>query len=240
MSRVDRVFASRAFTLLEMMIVVAILGIVMGMVTTALNSASVETATSTTEGALQNTTNQFLLRFMSELRNASKTGKTANSGVRIDITGSEIRFQVPVDVDVDGVVDLDTDGNAVFGATLGRNHVAGFDIVYNFLPEQVGGVDVVLDESTLGVDVNGDGDEADSFKRGYFTRVMNDGVELQRKTSDRWFLFGDGNNDTVDDPIFTSLGGDAVQIDVLAAIVMERQKVAIRSRVTTSVVMFNE
>ena len=80
----------------------------------------------------------------------------------------------------------------------------------------------------------------DSFKRGSFTRLMEVGGELSRETSDRWFLFGDGNNDTVDDPIFTMVGGDAVRIDVLAAIVMERQKVAMRSRVTTSVVMFNE
>ena len=236
MTGTDRATTRRAFTMVEMMVVVAILGIVLGMTVIALNSASAETTMSTTEGALQNSTNQFVERLLTDLRGASR------ASVTVDSDGAGISFRVPVDTDSDGSVDLDANGDPVYGATFGRTHTAGVDIVYQFLPNQVGGSDEELDEGALGIDVNGDGDEADSFQRGRFTRAAPDGTgtTTARATSDRWFLL-----EVVDDPALPppepmfERTGAAITIRLMAADVMERTETAIRSQVTTSVRPYN-
>ena len=241
MTRMNRAPNSRAFTLLEMMIVVAIMSVVMGMTVIALNTASVETSMNMMEGALQETSNQFAQRLVMELRNASRaTVKYESNGAGTADHGDCIKFQVPVDVDSDGSIDLNA-GNAVFGATLGRAHTAGVDIVYEFRANQVDGADEVIDEVALGVDVNGDGDELDSFKRGLFTRTAPDSnnVSFARLTSDRWFLYGDEDGDAVEEPVFEQAADGTITIRLLAGTVMERQETPIRALVTTTVRPFN-
>jgi len=236
MTRIDRAPAGRAFTMLEVMVVVSIMGIVMGFTVIALNSASTETSISTTEGAIQNTTNQFATRLATELRNASRS---AGGGVRIDATGSEIRFRVPVDVNQDGMADLDAGGNAVFGGTLGKNQVAGVDIVYNFRPNQVGGGDETMSEAALGFDISGDNLETGTFKRGFLTRQMEDGVELPRKASDLWLLFGDEDGDGIEEPLFVQEADGSITIRLWAADILERQQTSVRAFVETRVWPFN-
>jgi prepilin-type N-terminal cleavage/methylation domain-containing protein len=242
MTGIDRKPASRAFTLIEIMIVLSILGIVMGMTVVTLNSAGVETSMSTMDGALQNTTNGFAQRFVSEFRNASRaTVGFESNGVATADHGDCIKFRVPVDEDLDGAIDLDAGSNAVFGATLGRTHTAGVDIVYRFRTNQVGGVDDILDEAALGVDVNGDGDELDSFKRGLFTRTApgSTGASVPRAISDRWFLYGDEDGDGIEEPFFEQAADGTITIRLLAGEVMERLKTPIQVLVTTSVRPFN-
>lgn len=241
MTGVDRKLASRAFTMIELMMVVSILGIVMGMTMITLNSAGNETAMSTMDGAIQETTNQFAQRLVTELRNAKLGAPADADGVRVSVDGSEIRFRVPVDEDSDGSVDLDAGGNAIFGATLGRVHTADVDIVYRFRANQVDGGDEVLDEAALGADLNGDGDELDSFKRGLFTRTApdNSGFELPRAASDRWFLYGDEDGDGIEEPVFERAADGTITIRLLAGEFMVRLKTPIRALVTTSVRPFN-
>jgi len=236
MTRIDRTRTGRAFTMLEVMIVVSIMGVIMGFTVIALNSASTETAINTTEGAIQNTTNQFVTRLATEMRNASRS---AGGGVRINATGSEIRFRVPVDVNQDGVADLDAGGNAVFGGTLGRNHVAGVDIVYSFRPNQVGGADETMSEGALGFDISGDNATIGTFKRGFLTRQMEDGVELPRKESDLWLLFGDEDGDGVEEPLFVQEADGSITIRLWAADILERQQTSVRAFVQTRVWPFN-
>jgi type II secretory pathway pseudopilin PulG len=221
--------------MIEVMVVVAILGIVMGMTVIALNSASAETSMSTTEGALQNSTNQFMERLLTDLRSASR------ASITIDSDGAGISFRVPVDATgpagvPDGLTDLDASGSPVFGATLGKAHTAGEPIVFRFLPNEGD----ELDEAELGIDVNGDLDETDSFQRGRFTRAAPDanGVTAARATSDRWFLYGDENGDGIVEPIFTKAAG-TITIRLMAADVMERQETPVRSLVTTRVTLVN-
>lgn len=232
MTRIDLTRTGRAFTMLEVMIVVSIMGVIMGFTVIALNSAGTETSIDTTEGAIQNTTNQFVTRLSTELQNASRS---AGGGVRINATGSEIRFRVPVDVDQDGSADLDGSGNAVFGGTLGRNHVANKDIVYNFRPNQVGGGDETMSEGSLGFDISGDNATTGTFKRGFLTRQMDDGVELPRKASDRWLLFGDEDGDGVEEPLFVQEADGSITIRFRAADILERQRTSVRAFVQTRV-----
>ncbi len=243
MTGTDQARAVRAFTLIEMMVVVAILGIVMGMVTVALNSASDETSLNTGEAAMQTTTNVFAQRLVAELRNARHDSDPAqiNRRVRINADGSQISFQVPIDEDGDNLADIDANGNPVFGATLSGVHTPGADIVYEFRANQVGGGDEKLSESQLGVDLNGDGDEMDEYRRGLFTRTAADGSgnELPRACSDRWFLFGDEGLG-YETPIFQwTADGTTIKIRLLAAEAMERLDTPVRSLVVTSVRPFN-
>jgi prepilin-type N-terminal cleavage/methylation domain-containing protein len=243
MTGVDRKPASRAFTLLELMMVISILGVVMGMTVIALNSAGAETSMSTMAGAMQETTNQFAQRLVSELRNASRASIAFESnGVETADHGDCIKFRVPVDEDTDGSVDLDAGGKAIFGATLCRTHTADADIVYRFRTNQVGGADEILDEAALGIDVNGDGDELDSFKRGQFTRTAPDssgGVPKPRATSDRWFLYGDEDGNGIEEPVFELAADGTIMIRLLAADVMVRLKTPVLALVTTSVRPYN-
>ncbi|MHC5055695.1 MAG: prepilin-type N-terminal cleavage/methylation domain-containing protein [Planctomycetota bacterium] len=235
----------RAFTMIEVMVVVAILGIVMGMTVIALNSASAETSMSTTEGALQNSTNQFMERLLADLRSASR------ASIAIDSDGAGISFQVPVDATgpygvPDGLTDFHPDGKPVYGATFGRRGTPDLNpddgvwdpvIAYRFRQNEGD----VLDEPALGIDVNGDLDETDSFRRGRITRAAPDsnGVTAARATSDRWFLYGDEDGDGVVEPIFRREADGRIRIRLLAADVMERQETPIRSLVTTWVEPYN-
>jgi prepilin-type N-terminal cleavage/methylation domain-containing protein len=236
MTAVNRGSARRAFTMLEVMIVVAILGIVMGMTVIALNSASAETTMSTTEGALQNSTNQFVVRLVTELRGASR------ATVTVDTDGAGISFRVPVDWDDDGDV-VDDDGDPEYGATLGKVHTAGVDIVYRFLPNDGD----VLNEAELGVDIDGDppgdaGRGTETFFRGRFTRAApdDDGVTSARATSDRWFLLEKLEvGEVPEDVIFEQETDGTITIRLMAADVMERQETPVRSQVTTSVRPYN-
>jgi len=244
MTRTGPTPESRAFSLLEVMIVISILGIVMAFTTIALNSAGTETSISTSEGALQMNANDFAMRLGRELRSASRT---AGGGVRVESqsigtsgfgTNSIIRFRVPVDVDQDGSIDLDADGKAVFGATSGRTHVANVDIVYRFAANEANDSYV---EASLGFDISGDNQTRGTFERGHFQRKMDDGADPWHRVSDRWFLIGDEDGDGIegDGECPFEKDGETILIYLKAAEILERQEVSVRASVETRALPLN-
>lgn len=245
MCAMDRVSVDRGFTLVEVMITMVILGAAMSVAIVALNTATVETSLGTADAVLQNAANMFAERLATELRSASRSRISfeTNGAPTVDY-GDCIRFQVPVDPDGDGSVINPTTGSPEYGATLGGLHTAGSDIVYRFAANQVGGADEVLNEATLGVDLNGDGDQIDAFTRGHFTRTAPDagGADRTRAISDRWLIFGDGDNDGIEEPIFQRLANGTIRIDLWAVQVVPvgGTRIPVRSRVTTSVLPYNQ
>jgi hypothetical protein len=154
--------------------------------------------------------------------------------------GSKITFQVPVDADPDepGLQLLDAGGNVVFGATFGTTHQADKDIIYEFIPNRVGGVDETLDEAALGIDLSGDSQTTGSFKRGCFWRTV-EGSEYSHKVSDVWFLYGAEDGGTVEDAIFTEATDGTITIRLLSVNIIGRLRAPIRATATATVRPFN-
>ena len=239
----DRTSTRKGFTLVEVMITTVILGTAMAVALAAVNTASVETSIGTADAVVQDAVNTLAETLVMELRSASGGSASFESdGTPTADYGDCIRFQVPVDPDGDGsVIHADT-GQPEYGATLGMLHTAGVDIVYRFAANQVSGGDEVLTEAALGVDINNDGDRIDVFTRGQFTRTAPDadGIDQARATGGRWFLFGDGDNDGVEEPVFQQQADGTITIDLLAVQLVGRNKIPVRARVTAAVAPHNQ
>ncbi len=113
--------------------------------------------------------------------------------------GASVTFQMPVDPDGDGVLH---DGNGIVSWGMSINGVdqSGATGTFAYI------VDGQIDETILGTDVNGDGDQLDQFDVGHLERTLSDGTRSM--LTGNWVLQplgnhgGDVDGDLLPDPVF--------------------------------------
>ena len=241
----DRTRVDRGFTLVEVMITMVILGAAMAAAVVGLNTATIETALGTADAMVQDATNRFAERLVTELRSASKSSIVIVIG-RDDLVtdygstgGDGIKFRVPVDPDGDGSVIDPATGKPDYGATLGGLQGKDWSIVYRFVS-----LGPRMKEAEVGVDLNVDMDTVDEFDRGYFERVVVDSglnaVRPPRRIGARWYLHGDGDNDGIAEPIFLRQLDGTIRIDLWAVQLVGRNNAPARAHVITSVLPYNQ
>lgn len=250
----------RGFSLLEMMMVTAILSVVLIGVTMTLKGASDEVAVSIPETDLQTNSQRALRRLVEELTDA--LAGTANVTVAAD--GSSISFRVPVDLEASwtGVGGNDPTYTPEWGGRLGSDERIGGLNTIAFRESTVPGVSP-LNESDIvdgGLNINmnteppADADETDSFAMGHLVFTYDPdplvaGDEKVRQLTGDWVaqvavgtaFGGDIDGDGNPDPLFGyNAATKTVDIDLWGLRVIREQRIPLAVNENTTVVLTNQ
>ncbi len=249
----------RGFTLLEVMMVTAILSVVLIGVTMTLKGASDEVAVSIPETDLQTNSQRALRRIVEELTDA--LAGTANVTVAAD--GSSISFRVPVDIEASwtGVGGNPPTYTREWGARLGGAEASGGLNTIAFRESTVPGVSPVNESDVVdgGLNINMNAeplasrDETDIFAMGHlvFTYDPNPaaaGDEIVRQLTGDWVaqvavgtaFGGDVDGDGNADPLFSyNAANNTVDIDLWGLRVIRQQRMPLMVNENTTVVLKN-
>ncbi len=218
---------TRGFTLLEVMISVAILAAVMGAVSTLMISSSQELRVNMSAIDLEIQIDRTTNRMRTELEDASA------SLVTVAADGSWVSFAVPVEIEQswgDG-----GDREARWGSRLGRAEASGGLNALVFTESAVDGVspvreaDVIAGGLNVNVNTETTSDTADVFTLGNISLVYDpdgsfptlNGDEVTRKITGDWVVQvadggsfgGDVSGDGEANPLF-ALDGTAIKTDL--------------------------
>lgn len=138
--------------------------------------------------------------------------------VAIAPDGSQLSYRLPV-VDDDSGAFLDAAGDVLWGINDGDGaHLGEFGVI-SFTTDRI------RYETVEGIDINGDGDQSDSFEEGFLRRVSSTGAPMGcpslRVLLVNGDYSGDVDGDGTGDPLFSMVGDTVVEIRV-ARVVMGR------------------
>jgi len=216
-------------TLIEVMIVVAIFGLIVAGVMSVLKTANDNMAVDIPQGDMENIGHRLVEQIERMVRPSAATQITLPGG-----DGHAIQYMVPVDHDGDGDV-LDDTFTIEWGAFEQGVPTLGNFMIYQFVP--AAGANGTFTESANGIDANRDGDLGDVFRRGYIEFETEDGwsrlfgePNLVCVNNAGWG--GDVNGDGTADPIF-DLQGNRLTISIwLMRIVGDGEPVLVNVRST--------
>ena len=246
----------RGFTLLEMMMVSAILSVVLIGVTMTLKGASDEVAVSIPETDLQTNSQRALRRIVEELTDASA------SQVAFAADGSWISFRVPVDIEASwtGVGGNPPTYTPEWGGRLGGDERIGGLNTIAFRESTVPGVsplnesDVVDGGLNINMNTEGTLDETDIFAMGHLVFTYDPdplvaGDEKVRQLTGDWVaqvavgtdFGGDVDGDGNPDPLFAyDDTTKTVDIDLWGLRVIRQQRIPLVVNENTTVVLTNQ
>ncbi len=154
----------RGFTLTELVVVVAIVGLMTALMASGMERgesfATVEMSRTSVEAKFQQTTDRFRQQFM-----------IARVDPPIDY-GTRVRYMMPIDHDGNGMT-YDGEGAITWGWTIDGVPALGASAWLTWVQ------DSTITEASIDLDVNKDGDKADSFDLGHIEEQLPDGKKLQ-------------------------------------------------------------
>lgn len=181
----------RGFSLVELVVVTAVMGVLSVIVTAGLDRTQDFATSEMSRTAATVRSSSALEKMRRELTVARVDAPVAS--------GTRVRFMLPIDVDGDGLV-YDKAGEITWGYGIDGVAQANAAAWYSFVADQV------ITEAQVALDLNRDGDQADTFDVGHIEQQLPDGRNVRLTGS--WVLQplgnpgGDLDNDAVPDPLF--------------------------------------
>jgi len=243
----------RGFTLLEVVVGIAILGAVLAAVTTLMVSSSQELSVNMPAVDLEIQVDRAITRMRSELADASA------SMVTVAADGSWVSFAVPVMVEQSW--GGGGDRQVRYGSRLGRLETSGGLNALVFTESTAAGVSPVSESTVVpgGVNINANtettSDTSDVFTMGNISIVYDpdgsfptlNGDEMTRRLTGDWVaqvdngtgtLGQDISGDTAANPLF-ALNGTSVDVDLWGLTVVRKERTPILANGTLSVILKN-
>lgn len=216
MNRIPR-RSERGFTLLEVMIVTAVLSVVTMSLIMYLSALNDAVSGETLQGTLETNANRFVMTLADQLTDAYFTYPPPE----VTLPSPQytrpyktyyVQFKNPVDIDGNGSV-LDSNGNVEFGINIAG--VGGNGWSYYYLASEPNVNRRIIRESILKQDLNGDGDKYDYFYRYRIMRYhYRTSPYLYRRDRVLDIILGDFDGDGSWDPIYTFESSNLITISV--------------------------
>lgn len=246
------------FTLIEMMMVTAIMSVILFAVSVVMNTASTELAVSMPETDLQKNSQRVVMQMAEALAEASAGRLNVAAGT----DWVAVTFKVPVDPDAAGGDPLNDDYTVCWGARWGDSEAPGGRNAFVWqktgavdeATEIPGGLNININTEAAGTDATRD--MTDVFHLGRlvfiydpdasFPPTLNGDETVHRLTGD-WVVQtgdagsfgGDIDGDENADPLFVVSGG-TVEINVWGLHVIKHEKTAVLVNSKTRVKVRND